>query len=50
MLRRTTQYSVYRYIYEDRSLIMNEIPDIGGVTNTMVSDFDDYRRSNPAKS
>ena len=34
----------YRYAYDDRGLVTNELAVIGGVTNTIMRDFDDYGR------
>jgi len=34
----------YRYAYDDRGLVTNELAVIGGVTNTIVRDFDVYGR------
>ncbi len=37
--------AAYRYTYDDRGLVTNEFAVIGGITNTIVRDFDDYGRS-----
>ena len=36
--------AAYRYTHDDRGLVTNEWAAIGGVTNTIVRDFDDYGR------
>ena len=36
--------AAYRFAYDDRGLVTNEFTVIGGVTNTIIRDFDDYGR------
>ena len=36
--------ATYRYATDDRGLVTNELAVIGGVTNVIVRDFDDYGR------
>jgi len=36
--------AAYRYARDDRGLITNELAVIGGITNVIVRDFDDYGR------
>ena len=36
--------AAYRYTHDDRGLVTNELAAIGGVTNVIVRDFDDYGR------
>ena len=36
--------ATYRYAYDDRGLVTNELAVISGITNTIVRDFDDYGR------
>ena len=36
--------AAYRYTHDDRGLVTNELAVIGGVTNVIVRDFDDYGR------
>ena len=36
--------AAYRYTHDDRGLVTNELAVIGGITNTIVRDFDDYGR------
>lgn len=37
--------AAYRYTYDERGFVTNEFAVIGGITNTIVRDFDDYGRS-----
>ena len=36
--------ATYLYAYDDRGLVTNELAVIGGITNVIVRDFDDYGR------